>query len=89
MQSIVGSFGAAVVVLDSNLTVRLWTRQAEELWGLRADETVGQHFLQLDSGLPTKQLTVLVHEIASGAAERRELLIAAVVRSGCASSSPC
>lgn len=82
MQSIVGSFGAAVVVLDSNLTVRLWTRQAEELWGLRADETVGQHFLQLDSGLPTEQLTVLVHEVASGAAERRELLIDAINRRG-------
>ena len=35
---------------------RSGTARAEELWGLRADEVVGQHFLSLDIGLPVEQL---------------------------------
>jgi two-component system, chemotaxis family, CheB/CheR fusion protein len=56
MESILGSLEAAVIVLDRDLVVQVWTRQANELWGLRADETVGQHLLNLDSGLPTAEL---------------------------------
>jgi len=56
MESILGSLEAAVIVLDRDLVVQVWTHQAHELWGLRADETVGQHLLNLDSGLPTAEL---------------------------------
>ena len=56
MGSILGSLEAAVVVLDRDLVVQVWTRQAHELWGLRAEETVGHHLLNLDSGLPTAEL---------------------------------
>ena len=56
MESILGSLEAAVIVLDRDFIVQVWTRQAHELWGLRADETVGQHLLNLDSGLPTAEL---------------------------------
>ena len=36
--------------------MRVWNAQAEELWGLRADEAEGQHVLDLDIGLPVEQL---------------------------------
>ena len=35
---------------------RSGTTSAEDLWGLRADEVEGQHFLGLDIGLPVEQL---------------------------------
>ncbi len=33
-----------------------WNRGADELWGLRSAEVVGQHLLNLDIGLPVDEL---------------------------------
>jgi two-component system CheB/CheR fusion protein len=66
MESILGSVGAAMIVLDRDLIVQVWTRQAHELWGLRADETVGQHLLNLDSGLPTAELHPWLRAVITG-----------------------
>jgi two-component system CheB/CheR fusion protein len=66
MESILGSLEAAVIVLDSNLIVQVWTRQAQELWGLRADETIGHHLLNLDSGLPTAELQPWLRTVITG-----------------------
>lgn len=56
MQSIFNSLEAAVIVVNRELMVQVWGGQAEDLWGLREDETVGQRLLSLDSGLPAQTL---------------------------------
>jgi len=66
MQSILGSFEAAMVVVDADLRVQVWTSQAYELWGLRADEAVGQGLLDLDSGLPADQLRAWLQPVLAG-----------------------
>ncbi|MBV9823039.1 MAG: PAS domain-containing protein [Actinobacteria bacterium] len=66
MQSILGSLEAAVIVLDRDLVVQVWTRQAHDLWGLRDDETVGHHLLNLDSGLPTSELHPWLRSVITG-----------------------
>jgi two-component system, chemotaxis family, CheB/CheR fusion protein len=66
MESILGSLEAAVIVLDRNLVVQVWTRQAHELWGLRADEAIGQHLLNLDSGLPNAELHPWLRSVITG-----------------------
>jgi two-component system, chemotaxis family, CheB/CheR fusion protein len=66
MQSILGSLEAAVIVLDRDLVVQVWTRQAHDLWGLRDDETVGLHLLNLDSGLPSSQLHPWLRQVITG-----------------------
>jgi two-component system, chemotaxis family, CheB/CheR fusion protein len=66
MESILGSLEAAVIVLDRDLAVQVWTSQAHELWGLRADETVGHHLLNLDSGLPTAELHPWLRAVITG-----------------------
>jgi two-component system, chemotaxis family, CheB/CheR fusion protein len=66
MESILGSLEAAVVVLDRDLVVQVWTRQAHELCGLRAEETVGHHLLNLDSGLPTAELHRWLRSVITG-----------------------
>jgi two-component system CheB/CheR fusion protein len=66
MESILGSLEAAVIVLDRDLVVQVWTRQAHELWGLRADETVGEHLLNIDSGLPTAELHPWLRSVITG-----------------------
>jgi two-component system CheB/CheR fusion protein len=56
LQSILGGLGRGVIVLDREMTVRLWNHWSEDLWGLRADEVEGRHFLNLDIGLPVERL---------------------------------
>jgi two-component system CheB/CheR fusion protein len=82
MESILGSLGAAVVVVNRELIVQVWNRQAEDLWGLREDETLGEHFLNLDSGLPTDQLKGVVREVVFEGNPRAEVVLQAVNRRG-------
>src|SRR5690606_15135013 len=56
LETVLGSLTSAVAVVDRELRIMRWNRQAEELWGLRADEVRGQHLLNLDIGLPVEQL---------------------------------
>ena len=56
LHSILGSLSAAVVVLNADLKVEIWSDKAQELWGLRDDEVRGQSFLALDIGLPVQEL---------------------------------
>jgi two-component system CheB/CheR fusion protein len=82
MESILGSLGAAVIVVNRDMIVQVWNRQAEDLWGLREDETVGEHFLNLDSGLPTEQLKALVREVIFEGSAGGDRLLDAVNRRG-------
>ena len=82
LESILGSFGAAVVVVDRDMIVQVWNGQAEEMWGLREDEVVGTHFLSLDSGLPSAQLTPLVHDAMAGGGTPGAQTLHAVNRRG-------
>jgi two-component system CheB/CheR fusion protein len=70
------------VVLGPDLAVRVWNRQAEELWGLRRGEALGQHFLNLDIGLPTDRLRPLIRSTVAGEPGPHELTLPAVNRRG-------
>jgi two-component system, chemotaxis family, CheB/CheR fusion protein len=82
MESILGSLGAAVVVVDRDMIIQVWNRQAEDLWGLREDETLGEHFLNLDSGLPTDALKQLIRGVIADGRGRAEVQLQAVNRRG-------
>ena len=60
--SVLTSLQAGVIVVDPELRVRTWNRQAEDLWGLRSDEVLGQHLLNLDIGLPVELVRPMVRE---------------------------
>ena len=64
LEAILTSLRAGVAVVDRDLRVRSWNRRAEDLWGLRADEAIGQHFLNLDIGLPFERLRPLMRGVA-------------------------
>jgi two-component system CheB/CheR fusion protein len=82
MESILGSLGAAVVVVSREMIVQVWNRHAEDMWGLREDEAVGQHFLNLDSGLPAELLKQLVREVIFEGNANAETAMNAVNRRG-------
>ena len=71
-----------MVVLSTELHVRVWSRQAEELWGLRQEEAVGQHFLNLDIGLPTDRLRSLIRRTLADENGPQETTVRAVDRRG-------
>lgn len=82
LEAILTSLRAGVVVLNAELQVRVWNRQAQELWGLRPEEALGQHFLNLDIGLPTAQLRALIRRTLVGEDGPQEEVVAAVNRRG-------
>lgn len=81
LESILSSLKPGVVVLTRDMAVRAWNAAAEDIWGLRADEVEGSHFLNLDIGLPVDQLRTPIHRcLSAGAAE--ELRVPALNRRG-------
>ncbi|MEU6711165.1 CheR family methyltransferase [Nonomuraea sp. NPDC046802] len=82
VSSVVRSLGDAVVVLDGDLRVVVWSPGAEELWGVRADEAVGRAFTALDIGLPLERLAPRLEAAATGRAEAEGMTLEAVNRRG-------
>jgi two-component system CheB/CheR fusion protein len=66
LESILTSLRGGVAVIDTDLKVLVWNDQANELWGLHAEEVVGHHFLGLDIGLPVERLKQPLRECMSG-----------------------
>jgi two-component system, chemotaxis family, CheB/CheR fusion protein len=60
MASVLGSMSAGVVVVDKDMRVTAWNTKAEDLWGVRVDEAVGEHLLNLDIGLPVQELRPMI-----------------------------
>jgi two-component system CheB/CheR fusion protein len=81
-QSALASMRTAVVVVNADLRVQTWNLPAEDLWGLRSDEVVGQHFLDLDIGLPVDRRRPLIRSCLAGEADGDELTLDATNRRG-------
>jgi two-component system, chemotaxis family, CheB/CheR fusion protein len=82
LESILGSLGSAVIVLDHKLAIATWNREAKDLWGLAEDEVKGSHFLNLDIGLPVDQLRAPIRDVLAGKSEDGDVVLAAVDRRG-------
>src|SRR5262249_56515290 len=79
---IIVSLKPAVVALGTDMEVRAWTRQAEELWGLRRDEVLNHHFLNLDIGFPVDRLRTAIRSCLAGRSERDQITTHAINRRG-------
>ncbi|HWG00978.1 MAG TPA: CheR family methyltransferase [Trebonia sp.] len=62
------SLGSAVIVLNDDLRVRVWSPGAEDLWGLRPEEAESEELLTLDIGLPVAELAPMLREVLRSAA---------------------
>ncbi|HET9533438.1 MAG TPA: CheR family methyltransferase [Blastocatellia bacterium] len=82
LESILTSLRAGVLVVDQNLRILVWNRRAEDLWGLRAAEVEGQHFLSLDIGLPVDLLKQTVKNCLQGESDYQEAAVEATNRRG-------
>jgi two-component system, chemotaxis family, CheB/CheR fusion protein len=82
LESVLASLRGAVIVLDRDLHVTVWSEQASDLWGLREPEAMGKHFYALDIGLPVEQLTAALKAASHGDKKHVERVIEATNRRG-------
>jgi two-component system, chemotaxis family, CheB/CheR fusion protein len=82
LQTVLANLRAGVAVVDQDLRVSSWNRRAEDLWGLRAAEVIGQHFLNLDIGLPFEALRPLLRTASAPGGSAGEVILQAVNRRG-------
>jgi two-component system, chemotaxis family, CheB/CheR fusion protein len=81
-ESVLLSVRVAVIVTDQQLRVVVWNHEAEDLWGLRADEVAGQHLLNLDIGFPVDRLRDPIRVCLSGASRSEMFTAPAMNRRG-------
>jgi two-component system CheB/CheR fusion protein len=82
LESILRSLEAGVVVLDQDLRISAWNDGAFELWGLRGEEVLGEHFMNLDIGLPVERLHGALRAVLSGGGDHTPILLEATNRRG-------
>jgi len=80
--SILSNLHSAVVVLDRDLQIKIWSPKAEDLWGVRENEVVGQGFLDLDIGLPVRELHPVLVRALDDAPPDREIVLDGINRRG-------
>lgn len=82
LETILGTVGLAVAVLDREQHVQIWSGQAYEMWGLDQDEVEERHLLSLDFGLPTEKLKSEIRDILTAGSSREEVVLEATNRRG-------
>jgi two-component system, chemotaxis family, CheB/CheR fusion protein len=66
--SVLRSLGSAVIVLNEDLRVQVWSPGAADLWGLRPEEAESTDLLTLDIGLPVAEIAPMLRKILADAA---------------------
>jgi two-component system, chemotaxis family, CheB/CheR fusion protein len=66
LESLLLSQRGGLVVIDRDLRISVWNDHSAELWGLRTDEAPGQHFLNIDIGLPVEELRPAIKAVLGG-----------------------
>jgi two-component system CheB/CheR fusion protein len=82
LESILSSIRIGVIALDSQMRIELWNSKSEDLWGLRTEEAVGQHFLNLDIALELEPLRQPIRTILSGESHHTEVIQKTLNRRG-------
>jgi two-component system CheB/CheR fusion protein len=82
LEAVLRSLSTGVVVVDRDSVVTAWNHRAEDMWGLRAGEVVGQHLMNLDIGLPLDPLRPLLRAAGNEQPVMDPLQLQAVNRRG-------
>ncbi len=80
--SIMASIPGGLIVIGEDLKVQAWNHRAEEMWGMRTDEVVGNSFFGLDIGLPVAQLSEQMKDCLEGGSALHEATMSATNRRG-------
>jgi two-component system CheB/CheR fusion protein len=81
-ESVLTSLRAAVAVLDRELRVQAWNDRAYQMWGLRGDDVQGEHFLNIEIGLPVAQLAQALRDCLADTSMDGAVVLGARTRTG-------
>jgi two-component system, chemotaxis family, CheB/CheR fusion protein len=82
LNSLANSVPLGMVVVDREMRVMVWNRACEELWGLRAAETIGTVLTSLDMGLPLDDIKPMIGHALVDSESTGETIVDAVTRRG-------
>jgi two-component system CheB/CheR fusion protein len=82
LEAILTSLRSGLAVLDRTLHVKIWSQKAEDLWGVRENEARGAGFLDLDIGLPVRELQAALGSCLDGSSPEHEVVLDGVNRRG-------
>ncbi|HEX5323411.1 MAG TPA: CheR family methyltransferase [Capsulimonadaceae bacterium] len=82
LESLMSSLPGGLVVVGPDLEVQAWNHKAEDLWGMRRDESVGKNLMSLDIGLQVEKLYPLVRSCLTGSSSIEEITLDATNRRG-------
>ena len=82
MESVLRSLQLGVVVVDTELRVKMWYGRSQDLWGLRPAEVYDQPLMALDIGLPLSDARGLVRSVLTEPTDVHELVVTATNRRG-------
>ena len=82
LNTVLAGFEEAVIVVDSDMQILAWNPRAHELWGLRSEEVVGKHVLNLDIGLPIEKLRPVIKASLAGKGHNEKTVVKALNRRG-------
>ena len=82
LESLLVSQRGGFVVIDREFRISVWNDGSAELWGVRTDEAPGQHFLNLDIGLPVEDLREPISAVLAGDSEEETVDLDATNRRG-------
>ena len=82
LESILTGLHASVIVLDTELLVRIWNGRSLDMWGVRSEEVEGRPFLSLDIGFPVTRLREPLLAILAGEQAPTPLMAEATSRRG-------
>ncbi len=63
LESVLAGLQTAVLVVDRDLRVLVWSARCERLWGLRAFEVEGRTLATLDGGIPSERLVATANVV--------------------------
>jgi len=82
LEAILVSQRGGMAVIDRDLRVTVWNHRSADLWGVRPDEAPGQHFLNLDIGLPVEDLRPAIKAVLTGDSDHEQVELTATNRRG-------
>ncbi len=82
MDAALGSVDIGIIIIDAKSSVTVWNKACQSLWGLSAEQTIGEPLLSLEFGLPVESLKRPINKILSGKEARLSVQLIGTERRG-------
>ncbi len=82
LNSILSSLKIGVIVIDLQFTIMIWSKKAEDLWGLKLEEVKSKSLFSLDIGLPIERLREPILNCLNQSDQTGQIILESINRRG-------